>query len=140
MSQKSDSNPPPSQPRGPLILFVDDDVQLLEAYRDRFLHFGYQVIVSSNGKDAIEMLSKFKVDLAVLDVAMPGMDGFKLIKALREIAPNLPTVFLTGRKDRDILLKAFELRSNSLVEKPCTPQELEFQISRLLAGSRRKAS
>ena len=125
-----------AQVQTPRILFVDDDQILLELFRDRFGMLGYQVLVANNGKDALDLVQKFEVDIGVLDVTMPDMDGFKLIRAIRGHLPNLPILFLTGRRDRNTLLKAFELRSNSVIEKPCTFQELDFQIRRLLSGLR----
>jgi two-component system copper resistance phosphate regulon response regulator CusR len=132
MSQEQNTE----QTQATRILFVDDDRILLEAFRDRFVHMGYNVVVATSGKDALHLVKEFQIDIAVLDVSMPEMDGFKLIRAIRQILPQLPILFLTGNQDRETFLKAFELRSNSLIEKPCTFQELDFQIRRLLSGIR----
>jgi DNA-binding response OmpR family regulator len=117
-----------------IILFVDDDVQLLYALQMRFFDLGYQAVIASNAKDALDLARKFPISVAVLDITMPEMDGFTLLKELRKIIPDLPTAFLTGKKDRETAFKAFELRSNCLIEKPCTPQELDEHIKRLLSA------
>ncbi len=114
------------------VLFVDDDQVLLDSMQHRFYDMGYRAVIASNGEEALEMVRRFPVDVAVLDVTMPGMDGFKLLKELRAIVPDLPSLFLTGRQDRETMLAALKLKSNCLVEKPCTPQELDSHIKRLL--------
>jgi CheY-like chemotaxis protein len=120
------------------VLFVDDDQQFLDVLQMRFYDLGYHALAANKPKDALEIARKFPLNLVVLDIGMPEMDGFRLLKALRQVIPDLPSVFLTGKKDKETLLKAFEMRSNCLVEKPCTPLELDFQIKRLLEGLRSK--
>ena len=122
----------------PTILFVDDDWKMLEAIRQRFALFGYDVLTANSGKDSLELIKKIHVDVAVLDISMPEMDGYRLIKALRELVPSLPVVFLTGKADRNTALKTFQLGSNCLVEKPCTPRDLDARIKRIIEGARQK--
>lgn len=122
----------------PTVLFVDDDWKMLEAIKERFSHFGYEVLTASRGEDSLALARKVPIDIAVLDISMPEMDGYELINALRLILPTLPIVFLTGKSDKNTALKTFQFGSNCLVEKPCTPRELDARLKRIIEGSQAK--
>lgn len=124
----------------PVVLFVDDDEKMLEAYRERFTLLEYQVLIASRPSDAIELVQNHPVDIAVLDIKMPEMDGYRLIQALRKIHPELPVVFLTGKQDLDTTFRTFQLKSNGLIEKPCLPQQLDYQLRRIIESTRMRAA
>ena len=113
------------------ILVVDDqsaNVRVVKALLERH---GYVVTAASNGKDALEAATGETPDLLLLDMMMPGMDGFELLAALRELPGfrQVPTVFLTAAQDRDLLLRAFEAGAVDYVTKPFMPEELLARVS-----------
>ena len=113
------------------ILVVDDqsaNVRVVKALLERH---GYMVTAASNGKDALEAATGETPDLLLLDMMMPGMDGFELLAALRELPGfrQVPTVFLTAAQDRDLLLRAFEAGAVDYVTKPFMPEELLARVS-----------
>lgn len=124
----------------PVVMFVDDDERMLEAYRERFSLMGYHVLIASHPGDAIDLVQNQPVDIAVLDIKMPEMDGYRLIQALRKIHPELPVVFLTGKQDLDTTFRTFQVKSNGLIEKPCLPQHLDSQLRRIIESTRTKAA
>ena len=113
------------------ILVVDDqsaNVRVVKALLERH---GYVVTAASNGKEALEAATGETPDLLLLDMMMPGMDGFELLAALRELPGfrQVPTVFLTAAQDRDLLLRAFEAGAVDYVTKPFMPEELLARVS-----------
>jgi DNA-binding response OmpR family regulator len=101
---------------------------------------GYQVLIASHPKDAIELVQNQPVDIAVLDIKMPEMDGYRLITALRKVNAELPVVFLTGKQDLDTTFRTFQVKSNGLIENPCLQQQLDFQLRRIIESTRNKAA
>ena len=113
------------------ILVVDDqsaNVRVVTALLERH---GYVVTAASSGKDALQATTGEVPDLLLLDMMMPGMDGFELLAALRELPGfrQVPTVFLTAAQDRDLLLRAFEAGAVDYVTKPFMPEELLARVS-----------
>ncbi|MFA5903093.1 MAG: sigma-54 dependent transcriptional regulator [Desulfobacula sp.] len=78
------------------ILLVDDEERLLDSMAQRLLLLGFEPIKASSGTKAIEIASKTKIDLAIVDLKMPDMDGLETITRLKQIAPGVKTVLLTG--------------------------------------------
>ena len=112
------------------ILVVDDqsaNVRVVTALLERH---GYVVTAASSGKDALQAATGEVPDLLLLDMMMPGMDGFELLAALRELPGfrQVPTVFLTAAQDRDLLLRAFEAGAVDYVTKPFMPEELLARV------------
>jgi two-component system, sensor histidine kinase and response regulator len=112
------------------ILVVDDqsaNVRVVTALLERH---GYSVTAAGNGKDALQAATGETPDLLLLDMMMPGMDGFELLAALRELPGfrQVPTVFLTAAQDRDLLLRAFEVGAVDYVTKPFMPEELLARV------------
>src|SRR6187431_1654681 len=106
------------------ILVVDDqsaNVRVVTALLERH---GYAVSSAVNGRDALEKATGETPDLLLLDMMMPGMDGFELLAALRDLPGfrQVPTVFLTAAQDRDLLLRAFEAGAVDYVTKPFMPE------------------
>lgn len=112
------------------ILVVDDqsaNVRVVTALLERH---GYVVTAAASGKDALQAATGEVPDLLLLDMMMPGMDGFELLAALRELPGfrQVPTVFLTAAQDRDLLLRAFESGAVDYVTKPFMPEELLARV------------
>ncbi|TDK23066.1 hybrid sensor histidine kinase/response regulator [Luteimonas aestuarii] len=112
------------------ILIVDDQPANLHVVSTLLARHGYEVTTAANGEVALEMLQTQPPDLVLLDMLMPGMDGFELMAEIRrqpELA-QLPVVFLTVAQDRDLLLRAFETGAVDYVTKPFMPEELLARV------------
>lgn len=112
------------------ILIVDDipsNIRLIISILDEK---GYNVSYSQSGKNALEQCRKTKYDLLLLDVMMPGMDGFEVCAKLRKINgyENVPVIFLTARTDQESILKGFEIGGVDYVTKPFCEKELLVRI------------
>jgi DNA-binding response OmpR family regulator len=113
------------------ILMVDDEQRmrvLIEAYLKRE---GLNVILAENGRDALEKFKKNQVDLVVLDIMMPVMDGWAACKELRKIS-NVPIIMLTARAEDEDQLLGFQLGTDSYVTKPISPKILVAKVKALL--------
>jgi len=113
------------------ILVVDDDPNILELVSIQLMSAGYTVIKASNGYEALEKLSEELPDLAVVDVMMPGMDGYALTRKIRAEA-DIPVLLLTAKGELDDKEQGFLAGSDDYVVKPFEPKELLFRINAIL--------
>ena len=110
------------------ILLVDDDRQNSEFLR-KFLEVeGYEVSYAENGGKGWETFSAIRPDLVLLDVNMPGMNGFELAQLIRERDRDVIIFFLTDRTEKADRLKGFDLKGNDYIPKPFYPEELIAKI------------
>ncbi|MCG3086614.1 response regulator transcription factor [Sporosarcina cyprini] len=112
------------------ILVVDDDPHILELVAIHLTQARYTVQKALNGMEALALLEKNVPDLAVVDVMMPGMDGFTLTKKLREA--DVPVLLLTAKGELEDKEKGFLAGSDDYVVKPFEPKELLFRINAIL--------
>ena len=112
------------------ILVVDDEAANVRVVSILLARNGYEVIPAGSGPEALAAAGAQKPDLILLDMMMPGMDGFEVLAALRAqpSLPDVPAVFLTAAHDRDLLLRAFEAGAVDYVTKPFMPEELLARV------------
>ena len=113
------------------ILVVDDDPNILELVNIHLSQAGYAVMKAGNGMEALKLLDEDLPDLAVVDVMMPGMDGYELTKRLRDEA-DIPVLLLTAKGELEDKEKGFLAGSDDYVVKPFEPKELLFRINAIL--------
>ena len=113
------------------ILVVDDQAANLRVVSMLLTRQGYEVIAADSGPRALELYDEHHPDLVLLDMMMPGMDGFEVLDALRAQpeARKTPVVFVTAAHDRDLLLRAFDAGVVDYVTKPFLPEELLARVS-----------
>ena len=115
------------------ILLADDDIELSGLLKEYFESEGFLVRLAPDGIAALEEARKPGLDLAVLDVMMPGMNGMDVLKELRRDS-RLPVIMLTARGDDMDRILGLELGADDYVPKPCNPREL---LARIRAVMRR---
>lgn len=113
------------------ILVVDDDPNILELVSIQLTQAGYTVEKASNGFEALELLEIGYPDLAVVDVMMPGMDGYTLTRKIR-MKTDIPVLLLTAKGELEDKEKGFLAGSDDYVVKPFEPKELQFRINAIL--------
>jgi two-component system response regulator CpxR len=118
------------------LLIADDDTELCDLLRQFFETEGFDVRLAHNGRAALEEVARQDVDLVVLDVMMPEMNGLDVLKELRKDS-NLPVIMLTARGDDLDRILGLELGADDYVPKPCNPREL---LARIRAVMRRSES
>ncbi|MCM3628194.1 response regulator transcription factor [Paenibacillus glycanilyticus] len=120
------------------ILIVEDEEILREISKDYFLNEGYKVLEAADGKLALALFQDHEVDLIVLDIMLPELDGWSVCRRIRK-SSNVPIIMLTARVDEDDTLLGFELGADDYVTKPYSPPVLLARAKRLLE-SRSKSS
>lgn len=113
------------------ILVVDDNDHNLELVRKILDLEGYNIYLSDNGIQAIEFLKNKPVDLILLDVMMPGLDGFETCKVLKKQAEicEIPIIFLTARTEINDIVTGFKLGGVDYISKPFSKEELVARVS-----------
>ena len=110
------------------ILIVDDNITNLDILVE--LLDQYDVLEATNGKDALEILKLEQVDLMILDVVMPDMDGFELCNIIKQDprSKNTPVIFITGKVDDQSITKGFELGGVDYITKPFNAAEIQARV------------
>ena len=110
------------------VLVVDDEPAIRRFLRTSLAAQDYLVLEAEDGKSALDMLKRNAVDVLVLDLGLPGADGFEIIRGLREAGSALPIVVLSSRADEGGKVKALDLGADDYVTKPFGMDELLARI------------
>jgi two-component system KDP operon response regulator KdpE len=113
------------------ILVVDDEERMLRFIRLNLEHDGFQVIEAVKGHEALDKMRTDMPDLILLDVMLPDLDGFEVLKMVREIS-NIPVIMLTAKGEEDDRVKGLELGADDYVTKPFSPRELVSRVKAVL--------
>ena len=113
------------------IMVVDDEPRIVSVIESYLAQFGYRVIKSYNGKEALALAEKEKPDLIILDVMMPIMDGLEFLRQHRKKA-NTPIIFLTARVEDEDKVLGLELGADDYIVKPFRPRELMARVKAVL--------
>jgi DNA-binding response OmpR family regulator len=118
----------------PVILAADDDPDIRELVAFRLERSGYTVLQAADGEEALALALKHTPDLAVLDVMMPKMDGFEVVRRLRaeETTKHMPIIMLTARAQDSDVEEGFESGADDYLRKPFSPQELRARVQAIL--------
>ncbi|SMG41858.1 response regulator transcription factor [Paenibacillus aquistagni] len=116
----------------PTILVADDDANIRELVCLFLRNDGFTTVEASDGKEALDVYASTHVDLVVLDIMMPVMDGWTLCKELRRANPDLPLLMLTAKGETWEKVKGFELGTDDYLTKPFDPLELTVRVKALL--------
>ena len=115
------------------ILMVDDEASLRNALRLCFTKAGYEFVGLPNGEEALEYFRKeAHPDLVILDVMMPGIDGFELCEALRLFQPDLPVIFLSAKSDIVDKRIGFQAGADDYIAKPFDEEEVLLRVGAVL--------
>lgn len=116
------------------ILVIDDTDLMIRIIKDILEEKGYEVISASNGPDGIRKVMEEKPDLVILDIVMPGMNGFEVCKILRDDESNnlMPIIILTSQDNEDDKLTGLELGADDYIVKPFNPRELVSRVNNTL--------
>jgi DNA-binding response OmpR family regulator len=113
------------------ILVVDDERRMVGFIRLNLEQDGFEVIEAYNGMEALERLRDSLPDLVLLDVMMPDIDGFEVLRTIREIS-QVPVIMLTAKGEENDKVKGLELGADDYVTKPFSPRELVSRVKAVL--------
>jgi two-component system OmpR family response regulator len=118
-----------------LILVVDDEPGVRDLISDALNLVGLSSISAAHGMEAITKLRDNQVDLMILDINMPTMDGYEVLERMNEQGSKTPVIVLTARLDREDTKRAFELGADDFVRKPFGIEELTLRVNAILRRS-----
>ena len=116
-------------------LVVDDEPDVASLFAESLGQTGYDAYTAHSGQEALDLLSRAVFDVTLIDVFLPDIHGFELLRAVRETHPETAVIMITGQGDTDMARKALFAGACDFVTKPCRISELPILIERNLARS-----
>ncbi len=113
------------------ILVVDDEQLIREVIKEYLILEGYHVLEAVDGEDAVKVFQREKVDLVIMDIMMPKMDGYQACKEIKKIK-NVPFIMLSARSEEYDKLIGFDLGIDDYVTKPFSPKEIVARVKAIL--------
>lgn len=121
------------------IMLVEDEPRIRKLISDYLLREGFDIVEASNGKEALDIFNTMNLDLIILDVMMPILDGFSVCKEIRKIS-TVPIIILTAKAEEEDELLGYDIGSDDYVTKPFSPKILVAKVKALLKRSDSKDS
>ncbi|MBS4174071.1 response regulator transcription factor [Bacillus sp. FJAT-49736] len=118
------------------ILVVDDEPSIVTLLKFNLEQSGYTVVTANNGKDGYSIASQESLDLIVLDLMLPEMDGMEICKSLRQEKINTPILMLTAKDDELDKILGLELGADDYLTKPFSPREVVARVKAILRRTR----
>lgn len=114
-----------------LILVVDDNQENLKVVSNFLKEKNYGIALALDGENALQIVNENKIDLILLDIMMPGMDGFEVCKKLKDKpeTKDIPIIFLTARTESEDIVKGFKLGGVDYITKPFNREELNARVT-----------
>lgn len=116
------------------ILIVEDDKNILKLVKYNLEKAGFECLTSITGEDALEVLGRIGIDLVILDIMLPKMDGLQTCKQIKQdkLFSNIPIIILTAKGEEVDRVVGFELGADDYVVKPFSPRELVLRVKAIL--------
>jgi DNA-binding response OmpR family regulator len=115
------------------VLYAEDEPTLLQIISDGLTSSGYDVVVASNGQQALELFRADPPDICVLDIMMPLKDGYTLAEDIRKLDNGIPIIFLSAKSMPEDVIKGFKSGGNDYLKKPFNMGELLVRMESLLS-------
>ena len=123
-----------AEPRN-TILIVDDEENILSLMAETLRLVGFATETASRGADAVSKVRTEKIDLVLLDINMPVMDGFEVLERIHQIKPELPVIMLSARQEKSDVIDGFRRGADDYVSKPFSVEEVVMRINAVLRRS-----
>ena len=114
------------------VLLVEDELTLAMIIKDTLEENGFTIHTASDGEEGLHLFFELRPDVLVADVMMPKMDGFEMVRRIRQTDKQTPVLFLTARSAINDVVEGFELGANDYLKKPFGMQELIIRIKALM--------
>lgn len=120
------------------VLIIEDDKTLMRGLKDNFEFAGFTVIASEEGEEGLEKALNDKPDLIILDLMLPGMNGYEICRSIREQELDMPIIMLTAKNQESDIILGLNLGANDYVTKPFSIKELIARANAFLRSQRKK--
>ena len=117
------------------ILVVEDNIDMLNLIGRILMEEGYRTILAADSTYGMAMLKESSPDLVMLDIRMPGMDGYAILQSIRQTS-NVPVIMVTANWDTQAVQKSFDLGADDYIKKPFSPAELAARVKAKLRRPR----
>jgi DNA-binding response OmpR family regulator len=118
------------------ILIIEDDLSILRGLKDNLEYEGYKVLAETNGKKGLDLASRERIDLVLLDIMLPGMNGYEICRNLKKSKPDLPILMLTARGSEMDKVSGLDIGADDYITKPFSLPELMARIRAALRRTR----
>ena len=115
-----------------IVLIVDDEEGIRESLSGIFEDEGYDVITARSGEEALKILKEQNMDLILLDVWLPGIDGVQTLKEIKDIKPDIPVIMISGHGNIDLAVKATRMGAYDFLEKPLSLEKVLLDAKRAI--------
>jgi two-component system response regulator VicR len=115
-----------------LILIAEDDELILRTVEHKLVKEGHEVVLTRNGREAIQTINELDMDLVVTDIMMPFASGIEILSAIKSIGKKIPVIVLSSMGQEEVVVDAFDLGASDFMVKPFSPNELILRIKRLI--------
>lgn len=123
---------PEAEPAEPIqVMLVDDEAQFLDSMKRVLIRRNMEVTTAESGTEALELLKEHQIDVVVLDLKMPGLDGMEVLRRINSSYPNVEVVILTGHPSVETALEVIDLGANEYLRKPPEVDDLVAAIRKL---------
>ena len=122
--------------RKPRLLIVEDEVAIRDGLVDVFVFHGYQVDSTGDGTDGLRLAQSGQFDLVLLDVMLPGVDGFEICARIRQVDRDQPIIMLTAKTGDDDIIQGLKLGADDYVAKPFSIAQLVLRVEAVLRRTR----
>lgn len=117
------------------ILIVEDELRIRFLLRDYFTKEGFNILEAENGQEALDIFKNSKIDIIILDVMMPIMNGFEVLEKIREVS-TVPIILLTAKGEEEDKLHGYDFGADDYMTKPFSPKVLVAKVKALLKRTR----
>lgn len=114
-----------------LILIAEDDELILRTVEHKLVKEGHEVVLTRNGREAIEKINELDLDLVVTDIMMPFASGIEILSAIKRVGKAIPVIVLSSMGQEEVVVDAFDLGASDFMVKPFSPNELILRIKRI---------
>lgn len=119
------------------VLLIEDEIKIRFLIRDYFLNEGFKVLEASNGTEGLHVFSQNHVDIIILDIMMPKMNGLEFLERMREVS-NVPVILLTAKGEEEDKLQGYDFGADDYMTKPFSPKVLLAKAKVLLKRTETK--
>ncbi len=112
------------------ILLIDDEEDILKVLSMSLTMDGYDVVTAANGKDGIDRFREISPQIVLTDIKMPGMDGLQVLRRIKELAPHVEVIIITGHGDIDSAIEALQYGASDFIHKPVKDEALTIALKR----------
>jgi len=123
-----------------VVLIIEDDISILRGLKDNLTFEGYQVITATDGREGLTIALEKQLDLLLLDIMLPGMNGYEICRKLKKEKPDLPIIMITARGSEIDTVSGLDIGADDYISKPFSIPELLARVRAVLRRSSNEPS